>query len=222
MKKKGRSRKATCQGPGVKAWQCGRAASGCSERLCLNSQRRQSRASGWRFISRAVLRSNLAMDGSERLGSCGGCSLLFANRASWLSKGGLFELGWGGGPLLTTVARACWLGEGPRTEHPKPPAPLPSFTSLLVEGCSGCFCVCVGQAGSGGFSAKRGALPTWWHQTEGGIRNHSPMANGLFLLWPLEAGCDTHIRHTQLSYWVFWLGRESTQLSFSGEATETT
>ena len=126
MKKKGRSRKAACQGPGVKAWQCGRAASGCSERLRLNSQWRQSRASGWRFISRAVLCSNLALHGSERLGSCGGCSLLFANRASWLSKGGLFELGWGV-PLLTTVARVCWLGEGPRTESPQTTCPTPEL-----------------------------------------------------------------------------------------------
>ena len=217
VKKKGRSRKAACQGPGVKAWRWGRAAGGCSKRLHLNSQRRQSKALGWRFISRLVLRSNLALDDSERLGSCGGCSLLFANRASWLSKGGLFELGYSGGPLLTTDAPACWgaHNRAPLNHLPHSRA-LPLCWWRAVLGAS----LYVKLAPVASLQREGLCLPGGIRQKEGwGTARPRPRVS---LLQPLEAGCDTRFQHTRLSYGVFWLGRERTQVSFSGEAAETT
>lgn len=90
---KGRSRKAVCQSPGVKAWQCGGAASGRSERLCFNSPRRQSKASGWRFIIGAGLQTTATwlLLVLRSPGSCGGCSPPFANRTVPVSRGGWFE-----------------------------------------------------------------------------------------------------------------------------------
>lgn len=95
MEKKGKSRKAACQGPGVKAWQCSRAAGGHSARLGFSSQWRQSRAWGWKFISRAVLQTTATwlLTVLRGLGSHGGCSQPFANRTAQVSRGGLFELG---------------------------------------------------------------------------------------------------------------------------------
>ena len=68
---------------------------GGSERPGFSSQWRQSRAWGWRFISRAVLQTTATwlLTVLRGLGSCGGCSLPFANRTVRVSRGGLFELG---------------------------------------------------------------------------------------------------------------------------------